>query len=161
MDRLHGHRIFSTIGFFACWTLTAALVAYGLCAIAWESMDQHVELLRGIDDDWTFVAIPVGAVLGAWGARRTLRARRFQIVCIPAGLVVLLVGLVASLDLLAESRRLSGTGPFAGIGEAIAGVLFAGLAVAGGLIVGIGVCGVIATRAERLAEPRPCLGAQL
>ena len=60
-------RLFS-VGYFGSWLVAAAMLSYALTALLWGIAD--VSTLTGVDDDVALLALPIGAVLGAWGAVR-------------------------------------------------------------------------------------------
>ena len=62
-------RLFS-VGYFGSWLVAAALLSYALTALLWGIAD--VSTLTGVDDDVALLALPTGAVLGAWGAVRVV-----------------------------------------------------------------------------------------
>ena len=139
----------SRVGYFACWITTAALTAFLLATLLWESVAADSSLLRGVDDDFALLALPLGALLGVWAARRTRRARRFQLACLPVGVALVGLGLYQAREAFVRADGLTGTGPFAGLGEYIDGLLFWAVAVIGVLVAGMGACGAIAGSPEK------------
>jgi hypothetical protein len=123
------------IGYFGSWLVTAALLFFVLVAWLWEVGD--VSRLTGIDDDVTLLALPMGAVLGAWQAVRTRQAsalHRFLAIC---GASIATLATWMAMRFLRSSELAAGSGPLAGLGELMAAGMSIVLAVLGACMVGI------------------------
>lgn len=140
-----------SIGFYTCWMATCAMAAFIPVALLWEAWAHRSEFMRGIDDDFTLLMLPAGIVFGIYAARRTRRKRWLHLACLPVGAVVCILGLYQASVMFASAKRLTGTGPFAGLGESLAGALFVVIAFTGLCVVGIGAFGSLIRRAESAA----------
>lgn len=105
----------------------------------------------GLHEDFAGPAMPLGAMIGGPLAFR-LRKRTWPCgTLIFLGMIAVVAGLMKSATMFEESRHANG-GAGAGIGELIAGYIFAGMAICGGIAIIAGVVGWLAVRARVAAE---------
>ena len=106
-----------SVGYFGSWLIAAALLSYALTALLWGIAD--VSNLTGVDDDVALLALPIGAVLGAWGAVRARCASVLHRAFLICGILIAAVGTVMAIGFVQGSEQAAGSGPFAGIGELV------------------------------------------
>lgn len=110
--------------------------------------------MRAIHEDYAGLAMPLGAMIGGPLAFR-LRRRTWPCATqIFLGMIAVVAGLMKSATMFEASRHANG-GAGAGIGEVIAGYIFAGVAICGGIAIIAGVVGWLAVRARVAAEKMP------
>ena len=118
-----------SVGYFGSWLVAAALLSYVLTALLWGIA--NASQLTGIDDDVVLLALPIGAVLGAWGAVRARYASVLHRAFLICGILIAAVGTVMAIRFVQGSEQAAGSGPFAGVGELVS----AGMSI---VIVGFG-----------------------
>ena len=121
-------RLFS-VGYFGSWLIAAALLSYALTALLWGIAD--VSTLTGVDDDVALLALPTGAVLGAWGAVRARCASVLHRAFFICGILIAAVGTVMAIRFAQSSGQAAGSGPFAGFGELVSAGMSIVIAVFG------------------------------
>jgi fermentation-respiration switch protein FrsA (DUF1100 family) len=85
--------------------------AYGLAAaIAWSAWGT-----RRIDDDIVLLGFPLGAVLGVFAARATVRRRAVHRTLVVLGVVAAAAGIAGAMSQFAASTARHGEGPFSGL----------------------------------------------
>jgi hypothetical protein len=124
-----------SIGYFGSWLIAAALLLFVPIAMLWGIAD--VSRLTEIDDDLTLLALPMGAVLGAWGAVRTRHATVLHRVFSICGLLIAALGTFMAIGFLRMSEQATGSGPFAGMGEVVAAGMSIVIAAFGACMFGI------------------------
>lgn len=124
-----------SMGYFGSWLIAAALLFFVLIAMPWEIAD--VSRVTGIDDDVTLLALPMGAVLGVWGAVRARHASVLHRVFSICGVLIAASGTLMAIGFLQSSERAIGSGPFAGMGELVAAGMSIVIAAFGACMFGI------------------------
>lgn len=124
-----------SIGYFCSWLFAAALLLFISTLMLWEMA--NVSQRTGIDDDLTLLALPIGAVLGVWGAARTRHASVLHRVFSICGLSITAIGAFMAIRFVQMSQQAIGSGPFAGIGEFVAAGISIGFAALGVCMFGI------------------------
>jgi hypothetical protein len=132
-----------SIGYFGSWLIAAALLLFVPLAMLWEIAG--VSRVTGIDDDVTLLALPMGAVLGVWGAVRARHATVLHRVFSICGVLIAASGTLMAIGFLQSSERAIGSGPFAGMGELLA----AGISI---VIAAFGACMFAIWAFARLAK---------
>jgi hypothetical protein len=107
-----------SVGYFGSWLIAAALLSYVLTALLWGIA--NVSQLTGVDDDVALLALPIGAVLGVWGAVRGRYASVLHRAFFICGILIAAVGTVMAIRFFQSSGQAAGSGPFAGFGELVA-----------------------------------------
>jgi hypothetical protein len=139
MPRAPAHRCW-IVAYYACWMLAAG-GACGLAAvIVWSACGP-----RFIDDDAGLFGIPVGVVLGFVAARKTVRHRGAHRALVIAGALAAVAGSAGAVSMFGASRT-GGEGPFAGLGEVLAGLLFGCVAAIGVVCLAAGTTGRLVAR---------------
>lgn len=124
-----------SIGYFGSWLIAAALLFFVSIVMLWEIA--NVSHVTGIDDDLTLLALPAGAVLGAWGAVRTRYASVLHRVFSICGLLIAALGTFMAIGFLQTSEQATGSGPLAGMGELVAAGMSIVIAAFGACMFGI------------------------
>lgn len=134
-DRHHTMRWLFSLAYFGCWLIAGALLFFVPALLLWEIA--KVSHLTGIDDDVTLLALPMGALLGAWGAVRSRHAYVLQRVISIFGILISASGTFMAIGFVQSSERAAGSGPFAGIGELLEAGMSIVIAVYGACMFGI------------------------
>lgn len=96
-----------------------------------------VSRLTGIDDDVTLLALPVGAILGAWGAVHARYASVLHRVFAICGILISAIGVWMAIWFVQRSEQVTGSGPFAGMGELVVAGMSLVIATFGACLVGV------------------------
>ena len=124
-----------SVGYFGSWLIAAALLSYVLTALLWGIAD--MSKLTGLDDDVVLLALPIGAVLGGWGAVRARYASVLHRAFLICGIPIAAVGAVMAIRFVQSSERAAGSGPFAGLGELVSAGMSMVIVVFGACLVSI------------------------
>lgn len=124
-----------SLGYFGSWLIAAALLFFVLISLFWgiASVSDRI----GIDDDVTLLALPIGAVLGVWGAFRARHASVLHRVFSLCGTLIAALGTLMAIRFLRSSEQATGSGPFAGMGELAAAGMSIVIAAFGACMFGI------------------------
>jgi hypothetical protein len=131
------------VAYFASWVLFLG-GACGLAAVvAWSACGPRL-----VDDDAALLGFPLGAVLGVFAARATVRRRGVHRTLVVLGVVAAAAGTAGAMSQFAASTARHGEGPFSGLGEALVGMLLACVAALGVAACAAGAAGRLAARTE-------------
>ena len=139
-----------SIGYFGSWIIAAALLSYVLTVLLWGIA--NASKLTGIDDDVALLALPIGAVLGVWGAIRARYASVLHRVFSICGVLIAALGTLMAIRLVQSSEQAAGSGPFAGFGELVLAGMSIVIAVFGTCLFGIWVFAKLAKYREPVQQ---------
>jgi hypothetical protein len=125
------------VGYFVSWIVAMAGISFAAVAMLWSMAGLSAR--TGIDDDLTLLALPLGAVLGAWIGARARHVRLIHRILGVLGIGVAVTAGVAANWFLQSSALAQGAGPAAGLGELFAVALSACIILTGACMVGIWV----------------------
>src|SRR5262245_63751558 len=129
------------VAYFASWVLFLGGACGLVAVVVWSACGPRI-----VDDDAALLGFPLGAALGVFAARATVRRRAVHRALIVVGLVAAAVGTVGAVSQFAASRASHGGGPFAGLGAALFGMLLACIAALRVVCTAAGAAGRLAAR---------------
>jgi hypothetical protein len=139
-----GHRLAYrcwSVAYFASWALAASGACGLVSAVAWSASG-----IRRIDDDVVLLGFLIGAVLGLVAARATRQRRGVHRALLAGGLVAIAAGTAGAVKMFAAAESRHGHGPFAGLGEALVGLVLVAVAAIGVAGLAAGAFGWLAAR---------------
>lgn len=132
------------VAYALAWAIALGGAGALVATLVFATTDGH-----GVDDDVApLIGAPLGVALGAWLAHKTRASRRTHRRLLVCGALLAVVASLAAVAAWSKAHEVKGTGPFAGIGEVLLGLLAAAIAAIAVLLFVAGVCGRFADRAR-------------
>ncbi len=133
-------------GYVLAWSIVLSGLALMPVSLIAESMNRRWH----IDDDWSWLGIPLGAIIGGWFAIRTRCARLMHIASILGGTVAAIILFWRSSRLAERGLALTGVhGPFSGFAEQIGSLLYFLLASMAAIAATAGGLGLLLREIDR------------